>query len=241
VAGVRTAAIVALTLLASPAAAFAESLDATSTAKFLTAESRVERRVIAVHEQLEVSADALVDGVESGCPGAVPAGLQSGSAAQQRTWTALLTEAGNDLAVAELHPLRSAVRRELSRLAPLRWTSAPLNRLLAAYVSGGRRALSLHPPDICQQAQAAAQSGFAVVPPGTRAFNARFGSTQSDSSTVALADDMKPLATPGELAGIEQLGHLQSRVNRLLDGFALQTWSRLTRALTGAAVPGTEL
>jgi hypothetical protein len=237
----RSAAIVALVVLASPAVAGADSLDATSTAKFLAAESRVERRVIAAHEQLEISADALVARVESGCPSAVPASLENGSQAQQRTWMALVAEAGNDLAVAELHPIRSAVRRELARIAPLRWTSAPLNRLLAAYVSGGRRALSLHPPDICGQAQAAARSGFAVIPPGTLAFNARFGSTQSDSSAVALARDMKPLATPQELAGIKQLGHLQSRVNRLLAGFALQAWGRLTQALTGATVPGTEV
>jgi hypothetical protein len=238
---VRSAAIVGLWLLASPGLAVAGSLNAASTAKFLSVESRIERTVIRLREKLEVSADALIDHVESGCPGALPARLETGSKAQQRTWAAFLEEAADEIAVAELSPVRPAVRRGLARIAPLRWTSTALNSRVGAYVSGGRTALSLHAPDICQQTRTAARLSFTVVPARTSAFDARFESTQPGSSAVALAREMKPLATPDELAGIKQLGHLQSRVDRLLAGFTLQVWDRLTRALTGVSVPGTEL
>ena len=110
------------------------------------AEIRLSSTVIALHEKLEASADALVGHVESACPGVVPASLQTGSKAQQRTWTALVDGA-----------------------------SAALNRRVAGYEAGERVALSLHPPDLCEQARAAARSGFTVVPAGIK----RLGHQQS--------------------------------------------------------------
>jgi hypothetical protein len=92
--------------------------------------------------------------------------------------------------------------------------------------------------DGCQQAQAAARSGFRTVPPRTRAFNARYGSTQADSSALALARQMKPLATPAELVAIKRLGHLQSRIDRLLESFVFKVFGQLTQALTGVSIPG---
>jgi hypothetical protein len=232
------AGIVGIVMLAAPALAPADSLDATSTARFLAAEMRLGSKVIAVHEKVEASAEALVDHVESACPGAVPSSLQTGSMAQQRTWTALVDGAAGELAVAEQRPLLPALRREHARVAALRWTSAALNGQVAAYVSGERLALSLHPPDLCQQARSAARSGFTVIPAGIKAFNARFESTEAGASALALARQMKPLATPAELVAIKRLRHQQSRIDRLLGSFVSQVFARLTQALTGASVPG---
>jgi hypothetical protein len=235
---IARAGVAVLTVLAFPAAANAGSRDVTSTARFLTAESRVEHTVIARRGMVKAAADALIEDVESACPSAVPASLETGSNAQRHTWTAFVNEASYELAVAELSPIRTAVGLELARIAPLRWTSAKLNRRVASYVRGGRRALALHPPDLCQQARAAARLGFTVIPPQTQAFDERFQSTQTEPSALDLAQQMKPLATPGELTAIESLDHLQARVDRLLTGFATQAFEQLTRALTGVSVPG---
>jgi hypothetical protein len=232
------AGMVAILMLAAPAIARADSLDATSTGRFLAAEIRLARTVIALHDKVEASADALAEHVESACPGIVPASVRGGSDAQQRTWTALVDGAGGELAVAEQRPILPAARRELARVASLRWTSPALNRHVAAYVRGERLALSLHPPDLCQEARAAARSGFTVIPAAIKAFNARLGSTQADSSALTLARQMRPVATPAELAAITRLGRLQRRIDRLFTGFGVHVFGQLTQALTGVSVPG---
>ena len=186
-------------MLALPTTALATSLDSSSTSKFVAASSGVERVTLASLSQEQAAANALISHVQSTCPGAVPASLKTGTAAQQRAGEALSGEALAELTLALIDPVRPAEERAIAAIAPLRWTSSTLNRQTAAFVQEGRAALALHPPDLCAQAKAAASSGFAVVPPATTTFLRRYRAALPSSAPTAidLADKMRPLASSG--------------------------------------------
>jgi hypothetical protein len=221
-------------MLALPATALATSLDSTSTSKFVAASSAAVRASLSKQSQEQAAADALISHIQSACPGAVPARLKAGTAAQQRTEQALSFEAGAELTLALIDPVRSAEQRAIRLIAPLRWTSATLNRDISAFVRQGRAALALHPPDLCEQAKAAASSGFAVVPPATTTFLRRYGAALPSSAPTAveLADKMKPLADPQARTAIGQFARLEARLTRDLGRFTFSALGRLGRALS---------
>ncbi|HUA02919.1 MAG TPA: hypothetical protein VMB27_03380 [Solirubrobacteraceae bacterium] len=230
------AAIVGALVLAWPAVAVADTLDATSTQTFLTAAIPFERAAIARHGQEVAAIDALIGHVQSACPDAVPANLAAGSPAQQHTLGAFRDAALLELSLAALRPVKSAARIEIAHTAKLRWTNATLNKRFAAYIREGRALLALRAPDLCVQARAAAQSDFAAVPPRTKAFIARYRAAAPNSApTLAgLAHWMKPFATPAERASIERLHALEAKFERVLSAkFLLGAFGRVEQALTG--------
>ena len=185
-------------MLALPATALATSLDTASTTKFVAASSQAVSAALAKQSQEKAAANALISHVQSTCPGAVPANLANGTEAQRHTWQVFSGEAVAEFALALTGPIRSAEERAVRGIAPLRWTSATVNKEVAAFVRQGRATLALHPPDICDQAKAAAASGFAVVPPATETFIKRYSvaAPASAPTVVDLADKMKPPADP---------------------------------------------
>lgn len=233
------AVVLGALMLALPGAASAGSLDATSTATFVSAATRAEHIAIARVGREKASADALIEHVESKCPGSVPASLATGTLAQQLTLGAFEDAATFELGLAEVRPLRSVARIEFERTAPLRWTSADLNRRVAVFVREGREVLALHTPDLCAQARTAAQSGFTVVPALTRAFIARFQRASPDSAPTdnGLAQRMKPFATLAELEAIKRLNRLDAKFGRLITNFAFRALGQVEHALTGAVTP----
>jgi hypothetical protein len=228
------AGIVGALVLALPTTALANSLDSSSTSKFVAATSGAVHAELAGQGKLEAAVNALISHVQSGCPGAVPASLKTGTAAQRRTAEALSFEAGAELTLALIDPVRSAEQRAIRVIAPLRWTSATLNGEVSAFVRQGRAALALHPPDICAQAKAAAVSGFAVVPPATTTFLRHYGAALPSSAPTAidLADKMKPLADAQGPVAIGQLASLEGRVSHALGHFTFSALDRLSRALS---------
>jgi hypothetical protein len=220
-------------MLALPSAALATSPDISSTSKFVAASARVERVTLASLRQEQAAVNALISHVKSTCPGAVPASLRTGTAAQQRAWEALTGEAQAELTLALIDPVRPAEHRAIAAIAPLRWTSATLNRQIATFAQEGRAALALHPPDVCDQARAAAASGFAVVPPATTTFIRRYRAALPGSAPTAvdLADKMKPL-DPQARAAIAKLASLEGRVSRALGHFTFAALDRMTSALS---------
>ena len=186
-------------MLALPATALATSLDTASTTKFVAASSQAVSAALAKQSQEKAAANALISHVQSTCPGAVPANLANGTEAQRHTWQAFSGEAVAEFALALTGPIRPAEQRAVRGIAPLRWTSATVNKEVAAFVRQGRATLALHPPDICDQAKAAAASGFAVVPPATATFIKRYSvaAPASAPTVVDLADKMKPLGPSG--------------------------------------------
>ncbi len=221
-------------MLALPTTALATSLDSSSTSKFVAASSRLVRAALAKQGQLEAAANALIGHVQSTCPSAVPASLKTGTAAQQRAWEALSGEALAELTLALIDPVRPAEQRAIAAIAPLRWTSATLNRQIAAFAQEGRAALALHPPDVCDQARTAAASGFAVVPPATTTFIRRYRAALPSSAPTAvdLADKMKPLADAQGRVAIGQLASLEGRVSHALGHFTFSALDRLSSALS---------
>jgi hypothetical protein len=220
-------------MLALPATALATSFDSSSTSKFVAASLQPVRAALAKQSQEHAAVNALISHVQSVCPGAVPTILETGTQAQRRTWGAFSAEALAEFSLALIDPTRSAEQRAIRAIAPLRWTSAALNRQVAAFVRSGRGLLALHPPDICAQAQAAAANGFSVVPPATATFIHRYGAAAPASAptVVGLAGKMKPLADPQALAGVEQLARLEARLTRDLSRFASPALGRLSGAL----------
>ncbi len=221
-------------MLALPTTALATSLDSSSTSKFVAASSRVERVTLANLSREQAAVNALISHVQSTCPGAVPASLKTGTAAQQRAWEALSGEALAELTLALIDPVRPAEQRAIAAIAPLRWTSATLNRQIAAFAQEGRAALALHPPDVCDQARTAAASGFAVVPPATTTFIRRYRAALPSSAPTAvdLADKMKPLADAQGRVAIGQLASLEGRVSHALGHFTFSALDRLSSALS---------
>ncbi len=220
-------------MLAVPATALATSLDGSSTSKFVAASLQPVRAALAKQGQEHAAANALISHVQSACPGAVPTSLGTGTQAQRRTWGAFSAEALGEFSLALIGPTRPAEQRAIREIAPLRWTSAALNRQVAAFVRSGRGLLALHPPDICGQAKTAAATGFAVVPPATATFIRRYGAAAlaSAPTAVELADKMKPLADPQALAAIGQFARLEARLTRDLSRFASPALDRLGAAL----------
>jgi hypothetical protein len=227
------AGVAAALMLALPATALATSLDGSSTSKFVVASLRPVRASLSKQSQEHAAANALISRIQSACPGAVPASLATGSGAQRQTWGAFSVEALGEFSLALIGPVLPAERRAIREIAPLRWTSAALNRHVAAFVRSARGLLALHPPDICVQAKTAAATGFAVVPPATAAFSRRYTAAASASAPTAveLADKMKPLADPHALAAIGQFARLEARLTRDLSRFALPALDRLSNAL----------
>ena len=227
------AGILGVLTLALPSAALATSPDISSTSEFVAASSRVERVTLASLSQEQAAVNALISHVKSTCPGAVPARLKTGTAAQQRAWDALSGEALAELTLALIDPVRPAEERAIAAVAPLRWTGSTLNRQIAAFVQGGRAALALHPPDVCAQVRAAAASGFAVVPPATTTFLRHYRAALPSSAPTAidLADKMKPL-DPQARAAIAKLASLEGRVSRALGHFTFAALGRLSAALS---------
>jgi hypothetical protein len=228
-------------MLALPTGALATSLDSSSTSKFVAASSRVDRLVLARASQEQASVNAFVTHIQSACPGIVPASIKTGTAAQQRAWRALSSEALGEFGLALIDPVRAAEKRALRAIAPLRWTSATVNRQVAAYAQELRATLALHPPDICAQAKAMASTGFAAIPPATTTFlrRARAATPDSALSAMELADKMKPLADPPARAAIGQLASLEGRVNRAIKHFVLPALGRLERVLFLTLTAGT--
>ena len=221
-------------MLALPATSLGTSLDSSSTGKFVAASSGAVRAELASQGKEEAAVNALINHVQSVCPGAVPASLKTGTAAGQRAWQAL---SGEDLAEVTLRlidPIRPAEQRAIRAIAPLRWTSSTLNRQVAAFAQQGRAALALHPPDVCAQARAAAAAGFASVPPATTTFLAHYRAAlpASAPSVIDLANRMKPLADPQARAAIGQLVSLEGRVSRALGHFTFSALGRLSAALS---------
>jgi len=227
------AGILAVSMLALPARALAtSSLDRSSTSKFVAAWSRVVQAESAMHGQEAAAANALIGHVESTCPDALPKNLADGTAAEQRTGLAFSLEATLEMLRAVIGPTQPATRRALGVIAPLRWTSATLNREVATFVRE-ERAASPPPPDLCEQAEAAAKSGFTVVPRATARFVApRPGDSGSVVTLRDLVDRMRPLAGPQALAAIKRVDRLQARVGRAFSHLATTSISRLIRALS---------
>ncbi len=220
--------------LVLPATALATSLDTASTTKFVAASSQAVSAALAKQSQEKAAASALISHVQSTCPGAVPANLANGTEAQRHTWQAFSSEGVAEFALALTGPLRSAEQRAVRAIAPLRWTSATVNKEVAAFVRQGRATLALHPPDICDQAKAAAASGFAVVPPATVTFIKRYSvaAPASAPTVVDLANKMKPLADSQAATAIAQLAGLESRLSRDLSRFTFSGIGKLSRALS---------
>lgn len=228
------AGVVGAVALALPATALASSLDTASTTKFVAASSQVVSAALAKQSQEKAAANALISHVESTCPGAVPANLANGTEAQRHTWQAFSGEAVAEFALALTGPIRSAEQRAVRAIAPLRWTSATVNKEVAAFVQQGRATLALHPPDICAQARASAASGFAVVPPATATFIKRYSLAAPGSAptVVDLAKKMKPLVDSQTATAIAQLAGLESRLSRDLSRFTFSGIGKLGRALS---------
>jgi hypothetical protein len=227
--------LVGMLVPASPAIAGVGSLDSASTGTFVSGAIRVERAALATEAREKAAVDAVIGRVQTSCPDAVPANLATGSQAQRGTLRALQDAAAEELILAVLRPDRSVLRLDIAQTAPLRWTSADLKRRVAAYVRNGRGLLGLHAPDLCAQARAAAQTGFRVIPPRTKAFVARSQALAPASASTAagLAQRMKPLATPDELAAIKRLSRLQAKFDGSFGGFVFRAFGRLERALSG--------
>lgn len=221
-------------MLALPATALATSLDSSSTTKFVVASSGAVRAELASQGKEEAAVNALISHVQSACPGAVPANLKTGTAAQQGAWQALSGEALAEVTLGLIDPIRPAEQRAIRAIAPLRWTSATVDQDVSAFVRQGRAALALHPPDLCEQAKAAAGSSFAVVPPATKIFLRRYASALPSSAPTAidLADKMKPLADPQARAAIGRLATLEGRVSKAFGRFTFAAFDRMTSALS---------
>ena len=221
-------------MVALPATSLATSLDSSSTGKFVAASSGAVRAELASQGKEEAAVNALINHVQSVCPGAVPASLKTGTAAGQRAWQALSGEALAEVTLRVIDPIRPAEQRAIRAIAPLRWTSSTLNRQVAAFAQQGRAALALHPPDVCAQARAAAAAGFASVPPATTTFLAHYRAAlpASAPSVIDLANRMKPLADPQARAAIGQLVSLEGRVSKAFGRFTFAAFGRMTGALS---------
>ena len=198
--------------LVLPATALATSLDTASTTKFVAASSQAVSAALAKQSQEKAAASALISHVQSTCPGAVPANLANGTEAQRHTWAGVLERGRGRVRPGADRPTPVGEQRAVRAIAPLRWTSATVNKEVAAFVRQGRATLALHPPDICDQAKAAAASGFAVVPPATVTFIKRYSvaAPASAPTVVDLANKMKPLADSQAATAIAQLAGLES-------------------------------
>lgn len=226
--------VVALMLVSPPvAAAAAGRQDIASTRAFLAAARGLLRTDMARRPREVAAADALIQHLETGCPGSLPRELQTGTAAQRKAWTAFTSEAFYEFGLAVLRPLRPAARTAAREMAHLRWTSPALNHQVATFVRDTRIELGLRPPDLCQQLSAGGRTNFTVVPGATRTF-LRHVLSASPGSGTTLADlglRMKPLADRDELTAIAQLRRLQARVDADLSRFARSALARLSRAL----------
>lgn len=220
--------------VAWPGVAAATPDNSASSSAFIAAVTRIETRAVALHGREQASAEALVEHVRATCPGVLPSRAQSVTAAQLRVLRAFVSEAGYELSLAWVRPLRSAVRLDVSRMSRLHWTDKALNQGVHDLLRTFRATLSLRPPDLCSEAKLASASDFEAIPPRTKAFlhNASLALPDSAPSVVDLANRMKGYLPSSDSGALMHLERLYARGSRLAAPL-LKVWGNLLAALAG--------
>jgi hypothetical protein len=225
-------AILASVVAGVTAPAAAASLDARSSGRFLAATNKLLTAAIGKSRSEAGAVNALIAHVASSCPGALPADLQNGTAAQRRTLTSLISEADFELVLAEVAPLRAMSVTWVRALGRLHWSEPAINRSMATEVRKDKVALTLRHPDLCTDAKASAVGGFTTLPPDAARFLKLAALANDPPAVIDLAEMVKPFITGDETRAFKQLRSLDARFNRLSPRFGVAT-ARMMRALSG--------
>lgn len=216
---------------AAPAAA--ASLDVRTTGRYLADTNKLLTAAVEKSGREEGAANAVIAQVASSCPGALPADLQNGTAAQRRTLTSLISEADFELVLAELAPLRAISVTWVRALRRLHWSEAAINRSMATAVRKDKDALALEPPDLCTDAKASAVGGFTTLPRDAARFLKLAAIANDPPSVTDLAEMMKPFVSGDETRAFKKLRSLDARFDRLSLRFGVTATARMMRALSG--------
>jgi hypothetical protein len=215
-------------------AAAPSARDLTSTNRFVTAVTRYYRSALA-HRPAETAAvKAMVAGVTTGCPGSLPKSLAKGTAGQQKVYLQLALEAGLDLGIADVAPLRGALSAQARALGRLRWASAKLDREIRAEMELQRATVKLVPSQLCADIKTAAAGGYATLPSATTRFltaTVRAESQRVPTLSAALTL-MKPDITPAEAPAVKRLRALAATFRRFTGTLLTGAGKNLEAALS---------
>jgi len=215
--------------------ASAEPVDIASTHAFIVDSVQFARADVATFGRGEASVDAAINRVVRTCPDVASRSAQNGTAAQQRTWTSLIDEAGYAVVLAEVAPLRPATTKLTRTLGRLRWSVASINRAMAAFLRADRAILALKPPDLCGDARASAATAFTSVPRSAVTFlrSASVAFPDSPATDSGLLRTMNAFVTQDESSEIKELCALNVRLENLNRRFGPTAYDQMIDGLAG--------
>jgi hypothetical protein len=251
-------ALVATALLAPPASVSATAPDTAATHALLQARYRLDRAILQSAAPARASTDRLVASLARECHDVLahepqqegllgppqPATTPRARGERQRAELQRQTideELGAVLAAARYQPVRGAIQEYLAATAPLSWSDPRIAPLVHAEAVTLEELAIAAPPDACADMKAWAQSGYRLLSPASRAFQAaRTALKERIGPEGSLSALLKPSEGPGELALVRQTTALRAKQR----GGALRTlrrdadvYSQLRRALGEPAEP----
>jgi hypothetical protein len=127
-----------------------------------------------------------------------------------------------------IRPSLPAIRRFVSAVGGLRWSSGGLTRSVREYASKLRTLSSLSQPDVCTDVRAWAASGYTRVPAATVSFDARFM-----PSWVALGELPSALARFENATARSLARRAEQREGQLseFEVTRVEVWGRIMNAL----------
>ncbi len=191
----------ALSLLTA-SAAVATTFNQRTTDRYLALEGGYAKALAATEPAEQAAANAFVAGISSGCPQSLSAQTAAAGAAQTHTYTALTTEAGAELAIAEAVPALAVGDRWSARFTGLRWHDQKIIRLMAEEARYRRAYEALTPPALCADVLTANADGLTTEPADTSAFLSAVAALErlvpSQDGTIGLLSDLERYVTAKE-------------------------------------------
>lgn len=216
----------------------ADTVDIASTVQYVSDTSALFNAVVLASKREKAAVNAVVERVSAHCRGELPDYLRTGTAAQQRVWTAFANdETSGELILALLRPVHKDYAAAARRLERLHWTRPAINRAVTADARRTLAALALKPPDQCADVRAAAATQFTTVPADAKRFITRATRLfRASDAAPAFAGHLKMFTryiTAAEKPKVRTLNSLEAKLNHILDRSDLNAYLRTIEALRG--------
>jgi hypothetical protein len=210
--------------------------DAAATRTYLRARYDYERVLMSEASAGEVALSVRAGQLAGECPSALT------YAPRDADFGGIAEEVGVTLATSYwigTPTLRAATLRLARELAPLRWSSRALTRLVHAESAEERDDTTIVPPDVCADIAAWKASGYATLPPDAVRFLARverigalkFVGFTEESREAIIRRLLRRTEGAGERAAARRLARLETRVDARAEGDEVAARKKLAAAL----------
>jgi hypothetical protein len=237
------AGVLALNLLGGSAIAAAPAKapkpqDVTAARSVVRAISRFDQTAVRHEAAMTAAAKALVDQVQAGCAGGIPASIANGTAQQQAVAFDLIFEGAFDLSLDSLHPVVHPGQALSRSLARVHFSKRAFTRDIHAIAKIQGTLLALKPSDLCADVKAAAANGFTADPPGTTTALKGFAQVLSPTTkgiTAVLKGLTSDLTSDRDRASLLHLQTVNARYQRFSTNLGLKWGQKLGNVLSPPA------